>query len=142
MVKKTTTLLLSMLMCMMSTVVLSSCGDDDDPEPSSPIAGTWVCDYSGEDYFDTYTLVFNDDGSGYIINSWGSRTTKQMDFNWSLNATSTGAYRLSVIYVSGDRYIDGPFEGGYAQYNSTVTIAGNILSIQTDDDSVMLFQRQ
>lgn len=65
-----------------------------------------------------------------------------MNFNWSLNMASNGTYLLSVIYKSGDRDVDGPFSGGYAQYNSTVTIAGNTLSISTGGDYVMLFQRQ
>lgn len=152
MVKKTTTLLLSMLMCMMFTVGLSSCDKDKEKEnepatsstPSSPIVGTWTCDNSSNSYydFDEYTLVFNDDATGYIKNSYGSRASTQMNFNWSLNMASNGTYLLSVIYKSGDRDVDGPFSGGYAQYNSTVTIAGNTLSISTGGDYVMLFQRQ
>lgn len=141
MVKKTT-LLLSMLLCMMSCFVLSSCGDDNEPSNDSPILGTWVYDAGSSTYEDYYTLVFNSDYSGSIENSYGSRATEKMNFEWSLTTTSDGTYRLSVIYISGDKYIDGPFDGGYAQWNRTVTIAGNTLSIQLNSSTVMLFRRK
>lgn len=141
MVKKTT-LLLSMLLCMMSCFVLSSCGDDNDPSNDSPIIGTWTFDNSDTYETDIYTLVFNSDYSGYIENTYNSRASYKMNFEWSLTTTSNGTYRLSIIYISGDRYVDGPFEGGYAQYNNTVTIAGNTLSIQLDSNTVMLFRRK
>ncbi|MDE6321498.1 MAG: hypothetical protein K2L93_04295, partial [Muribaculaceae bacterium] len=60
----------------------------------------------------------------------------------SLTLTSSGQYLLSVIYQSGDLEIDGPFSGGYAQYNKTVTIAGNTMSITTGNSTVMLFNKR
>lgn len=151
MVKKLTRFPLYIIMCMIFSVFVTSCGDDDKdkdeptpPTPSSPIVGTWVAQNSSGDYYDNYTLVFSDDNTGYIRNDFGTRTTvsKQMNFNWSLTLTSSGQYLLSVIYQSGDRDIDGPFSGGYAQYNSTVTIAGTTLSILTGNNTVMLFTRR
>lgn len=133
-----------MLLCMLIAVPLTACGsDDDDPsDPSSSIVGTWTYDESDNDITDVYTLVFNKDHTGYINNTWSSRTSQQMEFEWSLTQTSNGTYLLSVIYISGDRNMDGPFSGGYAQYNSTVTIAGNTLSISIDSSHVMLFRRK
>ena len=146
MVKKATYLSLSMLMCILLSVLFSACGDDDDDEPSasSPIVGTWVCDYSDATEYDIYTLVFLDNNTGCIRNEYGTRTAiaQQMNFDWSLTPTSDGYYLLSVIYKSGDRYMDGPFEGGYAQYNRRVTIAGNTLSIHLDGNYGMLCNRQ
>lgn len=145
MVKKTTTFLLSMLVCMLVAVPFTSCGDDDDDEPTnttSSIVGTWVCDYSNDAIEDVYTLVFNKDQTGSITNTWSSRATYKMNFDWSLNQASSGTYVLSVIYTSGDREVDGPFEGGYAQYNRNVWIAGKTLSISTGENTVMLFTRK
>ncbi len=136
-----------MLLCMLFSVATSSCSKDDKDEPANPssnsIVGTWVNDDSEVDYSDIYTLVFNSDHTGYIRNDYGSRSshTTQMNFDWSLTTTSSGQYRLAVIYKSGDRYMDGPFGDGYAQYECLVTIAGSTLSIQTGDNTVMLFRR-
>lgn len=149
MVKKLAHLPLCILMCLLFPVFVSSCGDDDKdeptpPTPSSPIVGSWASINSTGEYFDNYYLVFSADNTGYIRNEYGSRgtSTEQMNFNWSLTLTSSGQYLLSVIYQSGDRDVDGPFSGGYAQYNRTVTIAGSTLSIMTGDNTVMLFNRQ
>lgn len=133
----------------MLSVVTTSCSKDDD-EPngsnSNSIVGTWIYEDEpdGSGYYDTYTLVFSKDNTGYIRNDYGSRATasEQMNFDWSLNMTSNGQYLLSVIYKSGDQNMDGPFSGGYAQYNRLVTIAGNTLSIPIDDYTVMLFRRK
>lgn len=78
-----------------------------------------------------------------LRNDYGSRGASydQMNFDWSLTTTCTGYYLLSVIYKSGDMEMDGPFEGGYAQYNSRVTIAGQTLTISTSDNYVMIFSR-
>lgn len=150
MVKKLTHLPLCILMCLLFPVLVSSCGDDKEkdeptpPTPSSPIVGSWASLNSSGDYFDNYYLVFSDDNTGYIRNEYGTRGTssEQMNFNWSLTLTSSGQYLLSVIYQSGDRDVDGPFSGGYAQYNRTVTIAGSTLSIMTGENTVMLFNRR
>lgn len=142
--KKTSSVLLSMLVCicMLVSLPLTSCGKDDEPSSSTSIEGTWICDSSDDSFTDIYTLIFNKDGSGSISNTYGTRATYQMNFDWSLTMASNGSYRLSVIYTSGDRNVDGPFSGGYAQYNRTVTIAGRTLSIAMDDNTVMLFQRK
>lgn len=131
-------------MCMMLSVVSTSCSKDDDPNSGSSIVGTWVYEESDDEYFDTYTLVFSKDNTGYIRNDYGTRATasEQMNFDWSLTMTNNGQYLLSVIYKSGDRYMDGPFGGGYAQYNQNVTIAGNTLSIHTDNSTVLIFHRK
>lgn len=141
---------LSMLLCVLLSA--ASCNPEPEPEPTpnpeptSPIVGTWVCETyeSSDDYFDTYTLVFSQDNTGYIRNDYGTRASasEQMNFDWALTMTANGQYLLSVIYKSGDRNMDGPFSGGYAQYNRTVTIAGSTLSILTDDSTVMLFRRK
>lgn len=141
-------------MSMMLAAAFVSCGSDKKDEPSqeptqpttpvNPLVGTWsrTIRYTEEDY-DKYILVFNENNSGYIKNEWSTRgtSTRQMNFDWSLNTSSSGKYLLSVIYKSGDREIDGPFEGGYAQYNCYVTIAGNTLSIEIGDGTVMIFHR-
>lgn len=151
MVKKATSLSLCMLICMLFSVMSTSCSKDEKNEPnpdpaptqSSPIVGTWTHNETNGSQYDDYTLVFNDNNTGYIRNEFGTRTSvvKVMNFDWSLTMTSNGYYLLSVIYKSGDREMDGPFSGGYAQYNSLVTIAGNTLSISTDGDTVFLLYR-
>lgn len=130
---------------------LSSCSKDDKDSPSGPsnsIVGTWI--YS-EDFgyeYDTYTLVFNGNYTGFIRNDFGTKAsgTEQMDFDWSLTSTSDGDYRLSVIYKSGDILEVGPFadpyDNGYRQWNRYVTIAGNTLSIEMGGGSIMLFRRK
>lgn len=126
-------------------ISLVSCSDDNDEPTSNSIVGTWFCSDNDEgNYFDDYTLIFKKDFTGSIRNDFGSRasSSEEMNFDWSLTLTSNGEYRLSVIYKSGDRYMDGPFGGGYAQWNRTVTIAGNTLSISMGDDTVMLFHRK
>lgn len=135
---------MSMFMCMLFALPLSSCGDDDNNNGSSSIVGTWECDNGSDTFEDTYILIFKSNGTGSISNTYGSRgtTSEQMNFDWSLTTASDGSYRLSIIYTSGDRDIDGPFEGGYAQYNRTVTIAGKTLSIQLDSSHVMIFHRK
>lgn len=133
-----------MLLCMLFSIGTTSCSKDDDPKNSSPIVGTWVYDDSDEKEYDVYTLVFSPDNTGYIRNEYGTRASgsEQMNFDWSLNTNSNGQNILSVIYKSGDKYMDGPFGGGYAQYNRTVTIAGNTLSVSLDSSTVMLFSRK
>ena len=137
---------------MLFSVATSSCKDDkDEPNNSNSIVGTWVCERSIADglYYDNYTLVFSKDNTGYIRNEYGDNensgtrgsSTEQMNFNWSLTTTANGQSLLSVIYASGDREMDGPFDGNYAQWNRTVTIAGNTLSISLGE-SVMLFIRK
>lgn len=131
--------------------VFTSCSDKDDkkkqeePTPAavSPIVGTWTCYQNYDAIYDNYVLVFNSDGTGYIRNEYGTRTsiTQQMNFNWSLTTTSSGYYLLTVIYKSGDRDMDDPFPGSYAQWSRTCTIAGSTLSISTGDGYVMLFNR-
>lgn len=151
MVKKTTKLFIGIMMCVFCLVSLASCGgDDDDNQPVdpntpaqavSPIVGTWVCSKSIFTPNAYCTLVFNNDYSGYIRNEYDSGTIKQMNFDWSLKTTCSGPYLLSVIYKSGDRLYDGPFIGGYARYNSLVTIAGYTLSIPIDNVGYMVFGR-
>lgn len=130
-----------MFLMVTMSIGFTSCGPDPEPEQPS-IIGTWVCTENDGDFHDTYTLVFQKDYTGYIRNDFGSRASVQMNFDWSLVLTNDGEYRLSVIYKSGDRDIDGPFSGGYAQYNRRVTIAGRTLSILLSDNTVMLFSRQ
>lgn len=132
------------LITIISSVIVVSCGDDKDEPASNSIVGTWVYSDTGGSYYDDYTLVFNKDHTGYLRNEYGSRASaiEQMNFDWSLSTTSNGSNVLSVIYTSGDRNIDGPFEGGYAQYNRYVTIAGSTLSIELDNNYVMLFKRK
>lgn len=155
MANKLTKLAIWMLTCALLPSFMGSCSKDDDddpapqntnttPTPSSPIVGTWLyTDEEGGSY-DNYTLVFNNDNTGYIRNEWGTRysSSRQMNFDWSLNTASSGLYLLSIIYKSGDKEIDGPFSGGYAQYNKQVTIAGTTLSINIGDGYVMLFHRK
>ncbi len=144
--KKLANLSVCLLLSMMFFAFTSSCSKDSKDEPSSgsPIIGTWFySDNAGSEY-DEYTLVFNGNNTGYIINEYGTKASvsEQMNFDWSLTTTSDGSYRLSVIYTSGDRYMDGPFGDGYAQWNRNVTIAGNTLSINMGDGIVMLFRRK
>lgn len=134
-----------LLLFLLTLPMLTACSDDKDDEPSSStpsIVGTWECDYSDDSFIDVYTLVFDKDGTGYISNTFVSRSTDQMNFDWSLTSASDGTLLLSVIYTSGDRDMDGPFKGGYAQYNLRVTIAGSTLSISGGNSTVMLFKRK
>lgn len=161
MANKLTKLAIWMISCALLPSFMGSCSkdDDDDPAPqnttnsnttnnnsnqSSPIVGTWRYSYNEGSYFHNCTLSFNNDNTGSIYDVMGTRASisQQMNFNWSLTTTSSGYYRLTVIYTSGDRDMNGgPFQGGYAQYSTFVTIAGNTLSIDMDDDTVMLFHR-
>ncbi|MDE7396795.1 MAG: hypothetical protein K2M98_03615, partial [Muribaculum sp.] len=145
--KKSIKFFSTLVLVVLATLSFSSCSDkDDDPSPSKSIVGTWI--YSSADdsdgSFDDYTLVFKSNNTGYIINEYGTRASasEQMNFDWSLTTTSDGTYRLSVIYKSGDKYMDGPFGGDYAQWNRVVTIAGKTLSINMNDNTVMLFHRK
>ncbi|MDE7387586.1 MAG: hypothetical protein K2N28_10685 [Muribaculaceae bacterium] len=133
-----------MVITFMSGITVTSCSSDDDEDKQPGIVGTWLYSDNDEDSYDEFTLVFNSNHTGYIRNEYGSRAavTQQMNFDWSLTSTSDGYQMLSVIYTSGDRNMDGPFEGGYAQYNCRVTIAGSTLSIKISDGYVMLFKRK
>lgn len=150
---KTVRKIAGLLLLVMMPFVFAACGGDDDDEPAatstsgnstvSPIVGTWICTYTSDYATDFYVLVFNNDYTGYLRNDYTrSTSTWQMNFEWSLTTASDGTYLLSVIYKSGDKDMDGPFEGAYDQYSRRVTIAGNTLSIQTSSTTVMLFSRQ
>ncbi len=130
--------------------IVVTCGDitkivnvtQNQTEYTNSIVGTWFLDVSDVTYYDRYTLVFNNDNSGYIQNDYGSRAdiSETMYFDWSLTDTSDGRKRLSVIYTRGDKDIL-PFEGHYAQWNLMVTVAGGTLSVQLSNNTVMLFKR-
>lgn len=140
------------ILCMAVFLVtpLASCSDDKNDEPSTESAfyGTWVNEWYSDNSTasDITTITFNRDNSGVIreVIETGVRAglSYEMEFDWSATVTSTGSVRLSVIYKSGDKGMIEPFDGNYAQWNNICTVAGSTLTINTDDNTIMIFKKK
>lgn len=107
---------LAIALVAMMSVGLSSCGgdDDDDTKPSDSIVGNWV----GVDD-DTFHVVFQNNGSGYVQDKSGSR-----NFNYTYDSTSKA---LKLWYVDSSTV-----------YNYSVSRTGDTLMLTTGSSTMVL----